>query len=70
MATIKNNVDNGTKKLQEIEDDLKLKLTHDIWQNCEAEYKEHISNNESQVCNVINKISCWGLSMHFRVCLS
>jgi hypothetical protein len=56
METIENNVDNGTKKLQEIEDDLKLKLAHEIWQNFEVEYKEHIASDESQVCNVTNTI--------------
>jgi hypothetical protein len=56
MATTKNNLKNDTKKLQEIEDDLKLKLTHDIWQNCEGEYKEHIASGKSQVRNVTNTI--------------
>jgi hypothetical protein len=49
-------VENVTKKLQDIEDDLKLKLAHNIWQNHEAEYKEHIANNESQMHTVTNKI--------------
>jgi hypothetical protein len=56
MATIYNNMENGIKKLQKIESDLKLKLAHDIWQNHEAEYKEHIADHESQVHNVTNKI--------------
>jgi hypothetical protein len=32
-----------------------LKLAHGIWQNREVEYKEHIANHESQVCDVTNK---------------
>jgi hypothetical protein len=57
MATTeKKNVENVTKKLQEIEDDLKLKLAHDIWQNREVEYKEHIASDEIQMRNVTKKI--------------
>jgi hypothetical protein len=51
----KKNVENVTKKLQEIEDDLKLKLAHDIWQNREVEYKEHIASDEIQMRNVTKK---------------
>jgi hypothetical protein len=57
MATTeKKNVENVTKKLQEIEDDLKLKLAHDIWKNREVEYKEHIASDEIQMRNVTKKI--------------
>jgi len=43
-------------KLQEIEGNARLQFAHGRWQSLEAEFKERIANNGSQVSNLTNEI--------------